>query len=265
MLYLGQLVSIRSNAWRMTVARYRIAYTSYPNCPEATEYSRSRAVSYFTLGGFTILIIIASAVWFIIATGALFSGKNYIQFLQSFFSLNLSAALALYTFVLRFMITERNCKIIVIESQKQKINGNALDFYIKKITSESKTEQKTVSIKFFLVFYCIVLFTIGIIGIIKGLDLLLHKNSGSMLLIISIIFVFVVEIVSWIVYKKTKRTMYSHQESDFTQFKSQNVQIESSSLASSITSQVLFCNKCGYRLDDDSIFCAKCGCRIETT
>jgi hypothetical protein len=66
------------------MAKYRISYMSYPDCPAATEHSREQAESGFYMCGFAGFATLGILFWYILALVALFTELNYINFIEAF-------------------------------------------------------------------------------------------------------------------------------------------------------------------------------------
>lgn len=112
------------------MARYKVEYTTYPNRPEATEYPHSRAVNSVRFGGMIAFGSLGAAGYFIHSAYMLFSSGNATDFLYALMCLSAVAAVDLYFFVFRGWITERECQIILANSQRETLDHAFIDRYI---------------------------------------------------------------------------------------------------------------------------------------
>jgi hypothetical protein len=248
-----------------SMARHTVFYTAYPNCPEATEYSRSRALASFYMGGLVSIGSIGSVIWFISATVSLFSDLVYLEFLKSLGLIIFVSLIDLYYFVFRNIITTRECTKIVANSCKDQFSSTQIDNYIRHLKAQSHAEMKMSSIRYLLFFFGGLFASVSGVGIIMGINFMCHRGSPPTILVFSILSFGIVAVVFLLLYKKIlhKEALASQQMQNSSEQKFQEAKKSTGIVVDSNTDKMHFCRKCGAVVLPDSIYCAKCGMKLK--
>lgn len=145
----------------------RYSYKSYPNCPEATEYSKNRASTAAQLGGLIVLFSLGAALWLVFVSIEFFNTNNWTDFIGTMVFAILMAVIDFYYFVVRDIITEREIKKILIKSANPNIASEDFELvsknFTRKVVNKYFRLQKSISDGFSLVWIALIVF----IGVFK--------------------------------------------------------------------------------------------------
>ncbi len=188
------------------MARYKVAYTAYPNSPEATEYSRSRAEISFRFSVIVVLATLGAAGYFIHSAYMLFSGGKSADLLYALLCLSAVAAVDLYFYVFRGWITDRECQIILANSQRETLDHAFIDRYIQALKTATGAAMKRFAKRYCLFFLGGTACAAGITGTVCGIYQLCHRQQGLDLLICSAVGTCACAVCTWRVFKKMNAT-----------------------------------------------------------
>lgn len=233
--------------------RIRYTYHNYPNCPKATEYSRSAETASAYGGLFIGLPSLASVVFLLISAFSFFGNYNWGEFLGSVAFVLAMALLDFYFFVIRPNNTSCEIKVILTEEGNSKLPKNTVQEYCELLRIENRKTNKDAFESFyplFLVSFCDV---IALIAGIKGVYFLCHKENGVFLLLASIVALGVFSYLIWRFVNKPAPIS-----------KTINTTTKSSTIntVESLDNDIFFCRKCGAKVLHDSTFCSKCGTKV---
>jgi len=239
------------------MAKYNISYRAYPSSAEATNYSMNRATFGFYVGGIISLFILGSIFYYIVGVISLFAGFDYLFYLKSLGVFLAASLVALYFFMLRERITERNCRLIILREYAE--DKGATPDEIKYLESQVKAQSRTDLIgfakSFYLVFIPAVISGTGLIGCATSVLRLCHKKGGLIGLIVSLIILIAATIYYIARYVPHDRHPKENKKMRLTKDSPKET-------PNSASVEIAFCRKCGAKVYSDSIFCAKCGCKI---
>lgn len=238
------------------MARYRYTYKSFPNCPEATEYSKERESSGVSLTIFAGWISLAAVLCFVTITFDFFESYNWVDFLFGIFFLILSALLDYYVFYSREKNTECELKIILLQSAENDIPHELIEHYCENLRYENKSKNRKKAQYIFSYFFLVMLVTISVIAIIKSVYFICHRNGGILLLITSSAALIVLGIVAFYLVKRNHCVVTGNNIGGLVDRKNSRSKTEQ-------VSDIQYCWKCGTKVLPDSIFCSKCGNMIK--
>ncbi len=185
------------------IIRFRLDYMRYSDCPEATEYSRSRALGGWILRMISGVVGFGALICFITETIDLFSKPNWIDYLLSWGILLVVAAFDLYLLFFREMITNRECNVILAKKRLSS-SPNVLSETIKKLQSDSKLKMKSIAKYYSIYFLCGALCVTGLVGLVSGICFMCHGQNGIFLLIESLIGIIIVILLTVFFIKKLR-------------------------------------------------------------
>ncbi len=235
----------------------RISYTyqNYPNCPRATEYSRS-AESASAYGGMLIgPLTIGAVIAVLVCTFSFFENYNWSDFLGAIVFSIVVAIIDFYFFVIRPNNTRCEIKIILTEESSRNYPPEVVKQFCENLRKENKKENKKAFSHFFRVFIASLFATISLIAAIKGVYFLCHKNGGLFLFLGAVVSLCVFSFSIWRLVNKQS----SASNSKVPQKTDEMVKVDSKQ---SKTDDIAFCRKCGAKILSDSVFCEKCGTKV---
>ena len=243
------------------MAKYSVYYTSYSSSEEATTYSKDRAVFGFYIGGMINIADIGSVFYYIIGVLYLFGEFNYIEYLKSLGLLLVMSVISAYFYMIREKITDMNCKLILLRenAEKNSVGSDERKIFELQIKSECKSYIKICIQLYLMNFLPALLLGTGVIGCVKSIYMLYHKEDGILGLLISIPI-----IISCILYFILKHKS-EHRDSTSKMIKHKKIKINESNRHAKnhqINRKIAFCRKCGSKLYPDSKYCPECGTEI---
>lgn len=179
------------------MAHVSYTYKSFPNCPEATQYSKDRESYTAVLAGFVGLWTIVAVIYFIVCSFKFFGNYNWSDFSLSLFWLVFSAIFVFCFIVCRPRKTECELKIILIKSENKALPQEVINNYCDSLRKENRKENINTAKIFFPTFLLLVLAVLSLIGTIKGIYFLCHKQDGLFLLIGSLGVLCIIGLVAW--------------------------------------------------------------------
>ena len=145
------------------------SYNSYPNCPEATEYSKSRASTAAQLGGIVGFASLGAVFGLVYTASEFFSKNNWSDFIGGIVFAIFMAAIDFYFFVARSIITEREIKKILIKSANPNLDPNYFEQICNELQKESRDQILPIAKKYFGWFFFGMIALIVLIGAWKEL------------------------------------------------------------------------------------------------
>ena len=239
------------------MAKYKISYTSYPSSAEATSYSQSRAMTGFYFGGMINLMIICSVVYYIFCVVGLFDGFDVIDYLKALGIIIVMSWVTLYYYVVRNIITDRECKMIIIREKAEEVGANNDEVKVieTQIRLQSKKHVKTSIKDYFAGLIPALSLGTGLIGCATSVYKLCHKNGSMIGLLISLLI-----IIGCGIYYTTKYT--SKYNVSYHKLRKEKTAVPETLVSKSSNNEQQFCRKCGTRIYPDSLYCSKCGGKI---
>ena len=235
--------------------RIHYTYQNYPNCPRATEYSRS-AESAAAYGGIFIgPITIGAVIAFLICTFSFFGKYNWGEFLGAIAFAVLVAIVDFYYFVIRLNNTQCEIKAILAEESNRNLPSAVVQQFCENLRTENRKENKNAFMRFFSIFLVSLFDAVALIAAIKGIYFLCHREGGLFLLLGAVV---TMAILSYIIWWLIGGHSLKSNETILTT----NNDSTSSTHNSSKCDDIAFCRKCGTKVFSDSVFCAKCGTKI---
>lgn len=235
----------------------RISYTyhNYPNCPRATEYSRS-AESSAAYGGMLIgPLSIGAVITFLICTFSFFGDYNWGAFLGAIAFTIVVAIIDFYYFVIRPNNTQCNINVILAEEGNRNLPSPVVQQFCENLRKENRETNKEAFKSFFIVFLVSLLGAVALIAAIKGVYFLCHKEGGVFLLLGGVVAIGISVCLLW------KLLNGSSPKPTTSQKTVSNTQSETIATAPE-NGDIAFCRKCGTKVLSDSVFCAKCGTKV---
>lgn len=177
--------------------RIKYTYKSFPDCPQATKYSKDREASSVGLemaaGGLTFFAIIV----FLACTFDFFGEYNWKDFLSSLAFACAASLLDFYVYIYRRLDTEYELNIILLNAKSSNYPQEVLSNLYKSLREENEKEKMASAKSFFLFFFLLMFASISLIGAIKGLFFLCRKYD-----ILSVIMtLLVLGVISWRFFK----------------------------------------------------------------
>ena len=234
--------------------RISYTYSNYPNCPRATEYSKSAEESAVRLYGLIGLITIGAIITFLICTFSFFGEYQWGDFLGGISFVAVAALLDFYAIVIRPQKTNCEIKVILAEEGNRHLPQYVVQQFCDNLRKETKKENTKAFLKYLPVFLAALSDAIALIGSIKGVYFLCHKEYQLPLLLCSLAALGVFSFIIWRLLNAPALDYVSSNESTSNASFSSSTQTENTDIA--------FCRKCGTKVLSDSVFCSKCGAKV---
>lgn len=235
----------------------RISYTyhNYPNCPRATEYSKS-AESSAAYGSMLLgLVTIGAAIFFLVCAFSFFGNYNWGEFLGAIAFAIGAALIDFYAIVIRPNNTECEIKVILMEDGNRRLPAATIAQFCEALRKENKKQNKEAFMRFFPVFLVSLFDAVALIATIKGVYFLCHKEDGLFLILGGIV---AIGILSYLIWRLVKGPSPKPTTSILSSSNEQPVPTANSTGSGDIA----FCRKCGAKILSGSVFCAKCGTKV---
>lgn len=147
--------------------RLNYTYKSFPDCPEATEYSHNRSE-----GTTKLMFLFSSCTFFAIFVFVLgildlFKYNEITTLLWSFLVFFLMSIFAFYLFCVRNLKTEYNTKIFLMTSKKGSMTNKEIITYFKQLKKDNKKIICQRAIKYYIYFFVSSILLYSLVGIIK--------------------------------------------------------------------------------------------------
>lgn len=235
--------------------KIQYTYRSFPNCPRATEYSRSREWFGTLWGTGSGAGALFSIIWYVIATFGFFSEYHWEDFLLCLLSVTVLCFLCFYITVCRTNTTDCELNIILLEEQGDISDDELRREIFNKMRNKNRAEN-LLQIKTYFIWYALILTaSTSLIALIKSIYLLLTDDGGLGMLVIATI---VLTATLWGGYKLWKIANPSTRLKKISQEKAKTI----SQPKETKSDDIRFCHKCGKELSDESIFCSSCGTKV---
>ena len=235
------------------MARYTYTYQSYPNCPEATEYSKNRSRNSSLLGMMGGVFVLFGVVWFLLSAFDFFETYDWQAFLEGVAFFFLAGAAYFHIVVTRTRNTQCQINIILINETNKDVPYHVVDAYCEEMRKHTRKENIAISIKFYLWFIMALVAAVALIGAIKGVYFLCHKQNGMVLMICSLIVLVLDGVLAWI-----RCRLHAPATKQMVQTPANNQSGQENCASGSIG----FCPKCGAGALAGSLFCTKCGTKL---
>lgn len=184
------------------MAKYRISWTTYPSSEAASSYSAKRA-NVQIWGSIFFLLAFFSIIWYIVGVTELFGQLDYIFYLKSLLAIVIMAWVIFYIIVVYNEMTDRRCKIIILEEAAAKMGITDVKSEVAKIRSRSRNFIWETAKGFFGGFLLLLLAGTGLIGCIKSIIMISHNNGGTIGLIIALVLFIAGAFFFWFVYVRS--------------------------------------------------------------
>ena len=229
-------------------------YTNYPDCPKATEYSKSEEEAAAYIGMFLGAATIGAIIAFVFYTYSFFEEYNWESFLLALGAIFCIGMIDLWFVCVRPNNTKYEIKIILLESKAKEMPLTPIKEFGDILRKEAKEESKKMFRAFFPVFIALLFDTIALIGAINGVYRLCHRRTDLWTPLIAIIAVCILSCFVALSMKHLKKVLsYSEERlnrGDHSSYKEDD------------NNSIAFCRKCGKRVLPDSIFCSNCGTKV---
>lgn len=240
------------------IMRISYRYRSYPNCPRATDYSKSSEEFAVSLSIFITVLSLAGGLAFVLSTFDFFGAYDWGEYFQVISFVLAVGVFDFYCIVCRQRRIERKLKYILLE-ESQTVLPSVIENYKNTRRDQDWKDNWTDFKKCSFYFIDILLLAMFVIGTIKGVYFVCHKENGSALLLISIT---AVVVLSFVLIR-----MYAHQQKSFAQNAtssndSGSPYTEVCKTGTRPEDEIRFCSKCGAKVFPDSIYCSKCGNKV---
>ena len=179
-----------------------VTWKSYPSSKAATEYSARRANARVFFEYVTMVFSLFTIVWYILGVTELFGKVDYIFYLKSLLAITITAGAFFLLVVVYEEMTDRKCLMIMLKEKAAIIGAADVKIQINDIRSHSRKKIIDGALWFFGGYFLALLFLTGVIGCIKSITLINHKNGGTIGLIISLVLVACSSLLFFLYYRK---------------------------------------------------------------
>ena len=159
------------------MGKITIRWRNYPNCPEATEYDKSRSYLATFLGIVVNFMLFVLFGVFISLIGEFWSTAVWAAFFGAFFSLLVGGVLAHLLYVLYPYFTERGLELIFLRYRAKGWHEATRKFEEKRIKEAARNDLKETTKKYYFYYLSVVLFlwvgsifVFSVIQLSKGYD-----------------------------------------------------------------------------------------------
>lgn len=232
--------------------KIRYTYQQYPNCPRATEYSKSAESTAAYLGMLIGPITFFEFFGFLFCTFSFFGNYNWEEFITVIVFAIVVAIIDFYYFVIRPNNTQCEIKVILTEESNRNLPKTAVQQFCEKLREENKNNNKEEFTKFFCIFLACLFDAVAVIATIKGVYFLFNMENSWFLFLGGIV---ATCCLSYIIYVLLRGPTY---QSASTIPVSNTVAADNTDTNENIE----YCRKCGTKVLSDSIFCSKCGTKL---
>lgn len=241
--------------------RINYSYQNYPNCPRATEYSKSAEEFSAT---FSVLIgwcTLGAVVFFLIHTFVFFESYDWKPFLEAIGAI---VGMGIIDFLMLFVrpnCTNTQVQIILLEESHVDLPIAEVS---KALRKENRRENWWAFKFFFSVFTLALLDTVSLIATIKGAFFLYNHSRDNALpfLLIAAFALCVFSLALWFLLHKPATASNKPKKGNANRENKPQKKHDNANPSKDAES-ILYCRKCGAKLLPDSIFCAHCGTKVK--
>lgn len=240
--------------------RVTISWRNYPNCPEATEYDKSRSYLMHFIGMFVGIALFALVIGFFVCMSSFWTDADWGQFFGGLLCLLSGGALAHMVFVWYPHCTEKGLQLIFLKYKTSSFD-NFKKLEEKRIKKECNDELRETTKIYYFWFLSVVIFALIVCIFIFSIVRMAMDEGGIGWLLFSLCaaggavfgFLRLKSIIDGPVITPPKKTITSSNSS------------QSAPAATSVktnttsTSTELYCRKCGRKLNVLQAFCQSCG------
>ena len=238
-----------------------ISWRNYPNCPEATEYDKSRSYLLHFIGTFVGITLFALVIGFFVCMSAYWTDADWGQFFGGLLCLLGGGALAHMVFVWYPHCTEKGLKLIFLKHSSSSFESYK-QLEEKRIKKEFNDELRETTKLYYFWFLSVVVFILIVCIFIFSIVCMAMGDGGFGWLLFSLSagagsvfgFVRLKDVVEGNNQVKNKPIAVTHPSKNITQASSQPAKTE--------TNNELYCYKCGRKLNIIQSFCQSCGAPV---
>ena len=163
--------------------KIQYTYRNYPDCPRATEHSKSAESASAILGMLAGLMTLAAFFVLPIFTFSFFGSYNWTNFLGALGYTIFVGYLDLLLIDIRPNDTECELKVILLEDRKTNLPPEVIKGMCDSIKKENNKKDLESLKKFSLFFLPALAVFVALAALIKGVYFLCHKNGGFFLVL----------------------------------------------------------------------------------
>ena len=236
-----------------------IQWRNYPNCPEATEYDKSRSYLMHFIGMFVGITLFALVIGFFVCMSAFWTDADWGQFFGGLLCLLGGGALAHMVFVWYPHCTEKGLQLIFLKYKTSSFE-NFKKLEEKRIRKECNDELRETTKVYYFWYLSVVVFALIVCIFIFSIVRMAMDEGGIGWLLFSLCaagaaiwgFLRLKNIIDGPI-TPTKKTIPTSNEK-------QGASVTTPTKAeSSNTNTDLYCRKCGRKLNALQSFCQSCG------
>lgn len=236
-----------------------ISWRNYPNCPEATEYDKSRSYLMHFIGMFVGITLLALVIGFFVCMSAFWTDAEWGQFFGGLLCLLGGGALAHMVFVWYPHCTEKGLQLIFLKYKTSSFE-NFKKLEEKRIRKECNDELRETTKVYYFWYLSVVVFALIVCIFIFSIVRMAMDEGGIGWLLFSLCaagaaiwgFLRLKNIIDGPI-TPTKKPIPTSNEK-------QGASVTTPTKAeSSNTNTDLYCRKCGRKLNVLQAFCQSCG------
>lgn len=240
--------------------RITYSYQYFPDCPEATEYSKSREFSQHMLMMSSGLVCLMLLPCYFIFTARFFGDYNWAYLLLYNLSLVASSYWLFYTLACRPNNTHTDITIMLFNSEygEEFMNSN-LDI-IEHMLVATKRKNARLTKTFFTWYGISWLGITSLIAIFRGVYLICHRQDYGIGILLGAIVTFLISI--FCCYKMKCQKQKSQNKPSSSHASNKSITSTKSETIPLLQEDIHFCHNCGKELSSDSIYCSVCGTKV---
>lgn len=234
-----------------------ISWRNYPNCPEATEYDKSRSYLMHFIGMFVGITLFTLVIGFFVCMSAFWTDAEWGQFFGGLLCLLIGGALAHMDFVWYPHCTEKGLQLIFLKHKTSSFD-NFKKIEEKRIKKECNDSLKETTKVYYFWFLSVVVFALIVCIFIFSIVRIAMDEGGFGWLLFSLCatggavygFICLKRIIDGPIIANTKSNIPNSESHTSTQ---------TTKPISPTRSTDLYCRKCGRKLNALQAFCQSCG------